>query len=132
MDIKSAIKNIKNTIQSIIVLTAFIAIVSSLSGIGLSDFGGIFTSSLFEYKHPLKIASFALAIAAGFDLLYMLISQNIEEGVDALKLGFISAILMIVSEPNTVGWEIALTVFVFTVCLIAISLISSFQKKDTY
>jgi hypothetical protein len=61
-----------------------------------------------------------LALAASIDLLFLLFSPSIKEGMNALLLGFVSAILMTISEPKIVGWEIALTVLVFTFCMLAI------------
>ena len=50
--------------------------------------------------------------------------------MNALLLGFIAAILMTISEPQIVGWEIALTVFVFTLCMLAIWFVSEKLAGD--
>jgi len=65
-----------------------------------------------------------LAIGASFDLLYMLLDPSLKKGFDALLIGFIAAILMMISEDIIAGWEISLTVLVFTLCMLAIAITS--------
>lgn len=84
---------------------------------------------IFERAHPLKVVAFALAMSASFDLLFMLFSPSLKAGFDALLLGFIAAILMMISEDIVPGWEISLTVFVLTFCMLAIFIVSQKYKE---
>jgi|TARA_B110000908_G_scaffold103667_1_gene122072 hypothetical protein len=120
--VKIAFK-IKTAMEMLIATVAFGAILASLLNIHLGV-GGESISPLLENMHPLKTAAFALAIAASFDLLFLLFSPGMKEGMNALMLGFTAAILMTISEEVVVGWEIAVTVLVFTFCLLAIWIIS--------
>jgi hypothetical protein len=131
--VKIALK-MKTLIEMVIATVAFGAILASLLGIH-PGVGGESIYPLLEDTHPLKIAAFALAIAASLDLLFLLFSPGIKEGMNALMLGFTAAILMTISEDVVVGWEIALTVLVFTFCLLAIWITSerfttAESKKD--
>ena len=120
----------KTFVEIVIATIAFFVIIAALFDIDLGKITGESTLPLLEYIHPLKTAAFALALAASFDLLFLLFSPSIKEGMNALLLGFIAAILMTISEPQIVGWEIALTVFVFTLCMLAIWFVSEKLAGD--
>ncbi|MDB2590731.1 hypothetical protein OAS07_06435 [Candidatus Thioglobus sp.] len=111
---------IKVSAEIVIATVAFFVIVLALFDISLGALLGKTNLGLINHIHPLKTAAFALALAASIDLLFLLFSPSIKEGMNALLLGFVSAILMTISEPKIVGWEIALTVLVFTFCMLAI------------
>ena len=111
---------IKVSAEIVIATVAFFVIVLALFDISLGPLLGKTNLDLISHTPPLKTAAFALALAASIDLLFLLFSPSIKEGMNALLLGFVSAILMTISEPKVVGWEIALTVLVFTFCMLAI------------
>ena len=118
---KTVAFSIKTYMQALIGVVAFFIIVAHLLEIPL---GGEQSLKIFKSTHPLKVVAFAIALGASFDLLYMLLEPSIKKGFDALLIGFIAAILMMISEDIIAGWEISLTVLVFTLCMLAIAIMS--------
>ena len=118
---KIVVHSIKTYMQALVGVLAFFLIMVHLLGIPLE---GASSLQIFKSTHPLKVTAFALALGASFDLLYMLIEPCLKTGFDALLIGFIAAILMMISEDIIAGWEISLTVLVFTLCMLAIAIIS--------
>jgi len=123
---KTVALSIKTYMQALIGVVAFFIIVAHLLEIPL---GGEQSLKIFKSTHPLKVAAFALGIGASFDLLYMLMDSSLKKGFDALLIGFIAAILMMISEDIIAGWEISLTVLVLTLCMIGIA-ITSIKYSD--
>lgn len=67
--------------------------------------------------HPLQIVGYALAASAGIELAYMLFTPGPDEAIEPLLLGFAAAILLVISVENVATYQIAVTVFVFTICV---------------
>lgn len=129
--VKAVVLNVKTYVEALIGVGAFFIIVMHILEIPI---GGEESLEVFKRTHPLKVTAFALALAASFDLLYMLYSPSLKEGFDALLLGFIAAILMMTAEDIVPGWEISITVFVLTLCMLAIFIVSvkynEYTKKE--
>ena len=125
--IRTVALGIKTYLEALIGVVAFFIIVMHILEIPI---GGEPTLKIFEPTHPLKVAAYALALGASFDLLYMLLAPSLKEGFDALLIGFIAAILMMISEDIVAGWKISITVLVFTLCMLAITIVSI--KYDNY
>lgn len=80
--------------------------------------------------HPLQIVGYALAISAGIELAYMLFTPGPDEAIEPLLLGFAAAILLVISVENVATYQIAVTVLVFTICVVLLFwLRSEFIKK---
>jgi hypothetical protein len=126
--IRAAALSIKTYVETLIGAIAFFIIVMHVLEVPI---GGEESLDIFKRKHPLKVAAFALVLAASLDLLFMLYSPSLKEGFDALLLGFIAAILMIISEDIVPGWEISLTIFVLTLCMLAICIVSAKYNEYT-
>ena len=128
---KTVAFRIKTYMQALIGVIAFFIIVMHVLEIPI---GGEQSLKIFKSTHPLKVVAFALALGASFDLLYMLLAPSLKKGFDALLIGFIAAILMMISENIIAGWEISLTVLIFTLCMLAIAITSikydNHMKKD--
>ncbi len=73
----------------------------------------LFTLLAEDNGHPLKIVGYGLAVSAGIELAHMLFTDGPDEAVEPLILGLASAILLVISKDDVVGFEIALTVALY-------------------
>ncbi|MEX0370717.1 MAG: hypothetical protein AB3N09_08810 [Tateyamaria sp.] len=69
----------------------------------------------------LTIMSYTLALAAGFELAYLLFEDSSERAVRPLLLGLSAAFLMILSglSADTANWQLALTIATLSITLFA-------------
>ncbi len=67
----------------------------------------------------LEMMSYALMLAAGFELAYLLFEDTLERAVRPLLLGLSAVFLMLISELDgtTQGWEMALTIVALSLAL---------------
>lgn len=67
----------------------------------------------------LELMSYVLALAAGFELAYLLFEDTLERTVRPLLMGLSAAVLMVISglDISAVGWQLALTLLALSLTL---------------
>ena len=111
--VKPWARNCKICIQMFIGFSIVILLIGKMVSHFTGDLGWWLFDTLIN-SHPLQIVGYALAVSAGIELAYMLYTPGPDEAIEPLILGLASAILLVISAETVVGFDIAVTILVFT------------------